>query len=230
MNAEKRKAVVNTIIAIGNKIAEQMINEEKNRYDPEVQFEMELPEEEESEDKMEDETFIIKKSYRCINEDRKNRKRRENRPGVLEQCILDGKYEEVTERIRRSCYTAITAVSKMSQEYCDERTARKIIHEMFTMIGYRIEMIPCTVVDETIKCMKEWLFHNKTMYKYNRGEIRPLDMKQEEMLCTYNTYILTKKIILINSSSENEYNENIAKLDKKLKPVYAAIRALNAME
>jgi hypothetical protein len=56
--------------------------------------------------------------------------------------------------------------------------------------------------------------------------MKPLDMKQDEMQCAYDTYILTKTIILLNSNSQTEYDENIAALNSRLKPVYAAIRAL----
>ena len=223
MNAETRAKVEETIKTINENIITQMLNEDKNSYDKEIQ----LPENVTTPD------VVHKRAYNTnmdTMDNEKNKKRRENRPSVLEQCVLDGKLEEAEQRIRKAHYTAITNVAQEAVDYCDEKTARRILKEMLTMIGYDAEMIPAVTVNETVRCIEKWVPYARTLYKYNQGKIDPLDMNKDEMTCTYDTYILTKKIILINSNDKTEYDKNIAKLYKKLKPVYAAIRALRETE
>lgn len=201
-----------------------MINEEKNSYDPEVK----LPQYEVKD------TITTKRAYNVMNDTKdnsKNKKRRESRPSVLEQRILDKKYNEAKEIIHKAHYTTITKITQQEECYCNEKTAKAIIKAMFTMIGYNYKStIPTVLADEAIDCIAKWTLCSKTIYKYNRGKIQPLNMSQNEMEYAYDTYILTKKIILINSNSKEEYDECIAKLDKKLTPVYAAIRALREIQ
>ena len=220
MNAETKAKVQGTIKNINEQVVAQMMAPEKNDYDAEVK----LPE------VIVNANVLPKREYRRTietNNEAKNKKRRENRPSVLEQCILDGKHEEASEMIRKKQYMTITSLMQPEEILCDEKTARKILKEMFKMIGYEVEMIPNAVKEETIKCVNNWLNYTEPLYNYNKGKIiKPLDMKQDEMQCAYDTYILTKTIILLNSNSQTEYDENIASLDNRLKPVYAAIRAL----
>ena len=220
MNAKTKAKVQETIRNINEQVIAQMMAAEKNDYDAEVK----LPEVNVNT------TVMPKRSYNRLietNNEAKNKKRRENRPSVLEQCILDGKHEEAREMICKKQYTTITSLMQPEEILCNEKTARKILKEMFKMIGYEVEMIPNAVKEETIKCVNNWLDYTESLYNYNKGKIiKPLDMKQDEMQCAYDTYILTKTIILLNSNSQTEYDENIAALNSRLKPVYAAIRAL----
>lgn len=217
MNAESRKKVEEKIQELNKIVAAQMINEEKSNYDPDIEL---------SQYKIED-IIETKRTYTVMVDNIKNRKRRENRPSVLEQYILDEKYEEAKKVIHNTHYSAITKIVQHEECCCNEKTATTIMKAMFKMIGYNIKSaIPNVLVDELISCIAKWTLHSKTIYKYNSGKIRPLDMNQEEMLCVYDTYILIKKIILINSNSKEEYDICIADLNKELTPVYAAIRAL----
>lgn len=223
MNTETKAKVQETIRNINEQVVAQMMAPEKNDYDAEVK----LPE------VIVNANVLPKREYRRTietNNEVKNKKRRESRPSKLEQCILDGGHEEAKEKVRKMQYIAITNLSKSCENICNEKTARKILKEMLIMIGYDVEMIPAVMVYETVNCIKKWLPYAGTLYKYNRGEIEPLDMTQDEMTCAYDTYILTKKIILINSNNKTEYDNNIAQLNKKLMPVYAAIRALREIE
>lgn len=224
MNTETKAKVQETIRNINEQVVAQMMAPEKNDYDAEVK----LPE------VIVNANVLPKREYRRTietNNEAKNKKRRENRPSKLEQCILDGKHEEAKEKIRKMHYTTITSLMQSEEILCNEKTARRIIEEMFKMTGYEVEMIPNAVKEETIKCVNNWLNYTETLYNYNKGKIiKPLDMKQDEMTCAYDTYILTKKIILINSKNKTEYDNNIAQLNKKQMPVYAAIRALREIE
>ena len=224
MNAEKKAKVQETIREINKQIIDQMMAAEKNDYDAEVKLPKDIM----------NTTVMPKRSYNRLietNNEAKNKKRRENRPSVLEQCILDGKHEEAREMIRKKQYTTITSLMQPEETLCNEKTARKILKEMFKMIGYEVEMIPNAVKEETIKCVNNWYNYTEPLYNYNNDKtIKPLDMKQDEMQCAYDTYILTRTIILLNSNSQTEYDENIASLDNRLKPVYAAIRALREIE
>lgn len=224
MNTENKAKVQETIRKINEQVEAQMMAPEKNDYDAEVK----LPE------VIVNANVLPKREYRRTietNNEAKNKKRRENRPSKLEKCILDGKHEEAKEKIRKMHYTTITSLMQSEEILCNEKTARRIIEEMFKMTGYEVEMIPTVVEQETIECINNWLPHTQMIYDYNKGKIMtPLDMTQDEMTCAYDTYILTKKIILINSNNKTEYDNNIAQLNKKLMPVYAAIRALREIE
>jgi len=224
MNDEIRAEIEETIRIISENIITQMMNEDKNTYDKEIR----LPE------NVTTPHVVTKRAYNRITGtmyDEKNKKRRQKRPSVLEQCILNGKLEEAEKKIRRMQYTAITNISQTEGDYCNEKTAKRILEGMFAMIGYEAKSIPNTLKEETMECLKKWLPHAKTIYNYNKGKIaRVLNMTQDEMSCIYDTYILTKKIILINSLSKAEYDKNIAGLNKNLNPVYAAIRALREIE
>ena len=219
MNSETKKQTADTIKAINEKIVKKMMSEEKNHYDREVQ----LP------DNTADNTVESKRKYNRQLEtkcEEQNSKRRKSRPSTLEQCIIEGKTDEAEKRIQKMHYTTITALSQNAQEVCNEKTARKIIKELLKMIGYETDTIPTILEKETIKCIEKWLGKATVIYNYNRGKIKPLDMNQEEMILTYYTYKYVKTIILINSNSKSEYDEAVGKLDKKLNPTYAAIRAL----
>lgn len=224
MNAETKAKVQETIKNINEQVVAQMMTTEKNDYDAEVK----LPE------VIVNANVLPKREYRRTietNNEAKNKKRRENRPSKLEKCILGGRHDEAKEMIQKMHYTAITNLSKSCENICNEKTARKILKEMFKMIGYEVEIIPTVVEEETIECINNWLPHTQMIYDYNKGKIMtPLDMTQDEMTCAYDTYILTKKIILINSNNKTEYDNHIAQLNKKLMPVYAAIRALREIE
>lgn len=213
--------VKEAISAINDTVVAQMTNEEKNGYDPEVQ----LPKH------MEKKDIVIKKSYDLSNRETNNvnQKRRQKRPSTLETRMAEGKNSEVEELIRKQYYTTLTNISQQ-QEYCDEKTAKKIVQQMFAMIGCNIRNIPTAMTDEVIDCIKKWTPRAKTIYKYNREEIKPLDMNQEEMSYVYDTYILTKKIVLINCINKEDYDKHIAELNKELTPVYAAIRALKSLQ
>ena len=219
MTIEKKKRTEEEIRAINNRIVACMMNEEKSTYDPEVQIPANVHH-----------NIITKREYNIEESNKTNRKRREKRPSVLEQDILLGNYKEAEERIQKQHYTSLTKIAQHDYLDFDDRTAKKIIQNMLTMIGCKENMIPTVLVNETIDCMLEWKEHAKTLYKYNKGKMLPLDMTQNEMSCTYATYILVKKIILINAANKEEYEANIAALDQKLNPVYAAIRVLHTLE
>lgn len=220
MNAELRKKVEEKIREINSAIIAQMAAAEKNSYDLEVT----LPQNIEKTD------ITIKKAYNLENReaDELNKKRRENRQSTLETYIIKGKHKEAEEYIRKQHYATIISVAQRIN-IIEERTGRKIIKELFTMIGYNAERIPKAVTGDVEEIVKKWLPHTKTLYGYNRGEIRPLNMTEEEMTYVYETYILTKKIILINSANKEEYVRNTEKLNRELTPIYAAIRALNSI-
>ena len=145
MNAETKAKVHETIREINKQIIDQMMAAEKNDYDAEVKLPKDIM----------NTTVMPKRSYNRLietNNEAKNKKRRENRPSVLEQCILDGKHEEARKMIRKKQYTTITSLMQPEEILCNEKTARKILKEMFKMIGYEVEMIPNAVKEETIKC------------------------------------------------------------------------------
>lgn len=221
MNAEKRKKVEENITEINAAVIAQLADEAKNEYDPEVS----LPQ------NIKQTAITIKKSYDLSNreKDEENRKRRANRPSTLETYILKGKQQEAEDYVRKQHYTTITSIAQDGKNYIDERTKRKIVKELFTMIGYKAEKIPIAITDELAEIVEKWIPNTKTIYEYNRKKIKPLDMKQEEMTYVYEMYILTKKIILINSANKEEYDQSIAKLNQELTPIYAAIRTLNSI-
>ena len=179
MNTETKAKVQETIRNINEQLVAQMMTTEKNDYDAEVK----LPE------VIVNANVLPKREYRRTietNNEAKNKKRRENRPSVLEQCILDGKHEEAKEKIRKMHYTTITSIMQPEEIPCNEKTARKIIEEMFKMTGYEVEMIPNAVKEETIKCVNNWLNYTEPLYNYNKGKIiKPLDMTQDEMQCEH---------------------------------------------
>lgn len=220
MNAEQRKNIEKKIKEINDAIITQMAAEEKNSYDPEVT----LPQNIEKTD------ITIKKAYDLQNReaDERNKKRRENRQSTLETYIIKNRHKQAEEYIRKQHYTTVTSIAQKAN-IANERTGRKIIKELFTMIGYNAEKIPKAVTGDVEEIVKKWLPHTKTLYGYNREKIRPLDMTEEEMTCVYETYILTKKIILINSANKKAYDQSIEKLNRELTPIYAAIRALNSI-
>ncbi|MCR4645338.1 MAG: hypothetical protein K5695_08015 [Oscillospiraceae bacterium] len=224
MNAEIKTKVEKAITSINKSVIAQMLNEEKNSYDEEIR----LPENVTTPD------AVHKRAYNKDNDtmdNAKNKKRRENRPSVLEQYVLEGENEKAKKYIRKQHYTAMNTVSQMLEDTCNEKTARKILKQMFTLVGYKAEMIPTVMVSQTIQCVKNWMPYSRTLYKYSQNmEMKPLNMNEDEMNCTYDTYILTKTILLINSATKEEYHNNIEKLNQKLKPVYAAIRALRENE
>ena len=170
MNTETKAKVQETIREINKQIIDQMMAAEKNDYDAEVKLPKDIM----------NTTVMPKRSYNRLietNNEAKNKKRRENRPSVLEQCILDGKHEEAKEKIRKMHYTTITSLMQPEKIPCNEKTARIIIEEMFKMTGYEVKMIPTAVKEETIKCVNNWLPYTKTLYDYNKGKImKPLDM------------------------------------------------------
>lgn len=221
MDAETRKKVEEIATKINDSILAQMMNEEKNDYDSEIR----LP------NRMTNEKIVIKKSYNLENRENsgENKKRRESRISTLEKCIIDQKYEEAEEKIQKQHYMALTELALKNND-CNEKTSYKIMKSMFAMIGYDVAMIPKTMVDETITIIKKWIPHSKTIYGYISRKIKPLDMSQEEMIYVYDTYILVKKIILIDCINKEDYDKRIARLNKELTPVYAAIRALKAIE
>lgn len=91
MNDEIRAEIEETIRIISENIITQMMNEDKNTYDKEIR----LPE------NVTTPHVVTKRAYNRITGtmyDEKNKKRRQKRPSVLEQCILNGKLEEAEKR------------------------------------------------------------------------------------------------------------------------------------
>lgn len=223
MNAEKRKEVKARIEEINNEVYSQMMKKEKNKYDPEIK----LPQCD-----MQHE-IIHKREYSIKVESmypEKNKKRRENRPSTLENYIINGKDEEAKNYIREQYYISMNKLPQQIESDKCEKTIRETVFQMFKMIDYYVDMIPIALVDETECMVKKWIAHKRILNKYKNRKIKPLDMTEEEMFYVYDTYILTKKIILINSTSKEDYNERVAKLNQELKPIYAAIRELRAIQ
>lgn len=183
INAEKRKKVKEKITELNAVVIARLANEEKNDYDPEVS----LPQ------NIDQTTITVKKSYNLSSreKDEENRKRRENRSSTLETYILKEKYKEAEEYVRKQHYTTITKISQDGKNCIEERTKKKIIKELFTMIGYSAENIPIALTDEITKIVEKWIPYTRTIYGYNQKKIKPLDMKQEEMMYVYETYIHT---------------------------------------
>lgn len=223
MNANQEKEIISEKLNIlHSEVYQQMMNEEKNKYDPEI--------------KLPFNKFVhieLKKKYNLANRDGdtiKKQKRREKRPGELELKIKNNQTKEVKEIIKKHYYTSLTCISQHMEYICNEKTARKILKCLFTMTGYsNTEKVPEMLTDEAAELIKKWADHTKTLYKCCKSPEKSLDyMNTEEIIFTYETYLFVKKIILIESNSKEEYDEKISCLHKNkiLNAVYAAARTL----
>lgn len=224
METEKQSLTEQKIVEISEAVYNKMMSKDKNSYDPEVQ----LPP-----GKIEN-SIPTKKHYRLYNRDSNTQKRCKNRPSVLEKYVQNKDYEAAEQLIRDKYYYAtITEVSQNANNICDEKTARKIIKSMLELVGYKeIEKIPRVLMDEVVNCVKKWMPNTKTLYKCNNGKLSPLDMNEEEMVYTYDVYLLAKKLTLIECNSKEEYDKNVAKIseNKRLTAVYAAIREIKTAQ
>ncbi|MCD7958637.1 MAG: hypothetical protein LUF89_03755 [Ruminococcus sp.] len=214
MKSNQTQEIIKTI---NREVHQQMINEEKNTYDPEIVMPL-----------IKIEYIPLKKSYNIMSrEDTKtNQKRRAKRPGELEEKIKEGKIAEAREIIKSQYYRSITATSQDERWLCNEKTARKILKSFFTMIGHHdIDKIHKSLANDVIKLGNRWLDHTKNLYICCQSLEKALDcMNAEEMILTYETYLLVKKMILIESDNEQAYHDKAATLlkEKTLNAVYAA--------
>ena len=120
MNANQEKEIISEKLNIlHSEVYQQMMNEEKNKYDPEI--------------KLPFNKFVhieLKKKYNLANRDDdtiKKQKRREKRPGELELKIKNNQTKEVKEIIKKHYYTSLTGISQHMEYICNEKTARKIL-------------------------------------------------------------------------------------------------------
>ena len=132
MNTETKAKVQETIRNINEQLVAKMMTTEKNDYDAEVK----LPE------VIVNANVLPKREYRRTIETNNEAKNK--------------KHEEAKEKIRKMHYTTITSLMQSEEILCNEKTARRIIEEMFKMTGYEVEMIPNAVKEETIKCVNNW--------------------------------------------------------------------------
>lgn len=214
------KIVKEKIDALHSEVYKQMTDVTKNEYDPEIcmpQFEKKR--------------ILLKNSYNldCREDTPKNKKRREKRPGKLEENIVNGSIGAAKEMIKEQYYESITAVSQHRNWLCNEKTARKILKCIFGMIGYEADRIPYMLTVDVITLANQWIEHTKVLYKCSESPDIALDcMITEEMLLTYDIYLLAKKMILIDCSNETDYREKTAMLhkNKTMNALYAAARVL----
>lgn len=99
----------------------------------------------------------------------------------------------------------------------------------FNMIGYKIESVPEMLKEEMIELVKNWTESKKVyMWNDNQESIWKYIDDEQTIMLIYKTYLLSKKILLINSHSKEEYDEMKKQLEQNtsLNAVYAAARAL----
>lgn len=214
------KKVKEKIVVLHSEVYKQMTDVTKNEYDPEIS----MPQ-------CEKKGLSLKNSYNLdFREDTpKNKKRREKRPGKLEENIANGCIDEAKEMIKEQYYESITAVSQHSNWLCNEKTARKIMKCIFGMIGYEADRIPYMLTVDVVTLANKWIEHTKVLYKCCKSPDIALDcMNTEEMLLTYDIYLLTKKMMLIDCSNETDYivKTEILHKNKTMNALYAAARVL----
>lgn len=225
MISEKRTTAEQLCAIISDAIYAEIANAEKNMYDPEVN----LP----PIGKVEG--TLLKKEYNSMSlrQDAAHKKRREKRPGVLEELLKNGNTEAATKMIRKEYYVSFAQIEQQIR-CCNEKTTRKILTYIlgFFNCDFIKKQMPTALLDEIEACIAMWLPYTRTLCKCSQNKISPLDTSEKEMICIYNTYILLKKIILINSNCKSEYEEKIAFLhyNKKLNAVIAAIREIRKGE
>lgn len=209
------------IEALHNEVYRQMVDETKNTYD----YEVGLPQCE----KME---ISLKTNYNLESREDtpKNKKRREKRPGKLEEKIAKDCIDETKEMIKEQYYVSITMLSQHDNWLCNEKTARKLLKCLFTMIGYKnVDRIPKILAVDVITLTNKWIEHTKSLYKCCEAPEKTLDcMNTEEMLLTYDVYLLAKTMILIDCNNETDYREKTTMLhtNNRLNALYAAARVL----
>lgn len=211
------------IFQIHKSVYQQMINKEKNGYDPDII----LP----SIQMLEN--VPLKKSYNVEYKDsntHEKQRRRENRPGILETHLKNNRIEQIQQIIIKAYCASITEIAQHAENICSEKTARTLIKKLFTMIGYSdIKRIPRILIDDLLEIVSNLIEHTKTIYNCCSSPDKILDyMNEEIMKNTYKLYLLSKKIILIECTNETDYKERIRNLhtNKKLNAVYAAVKEL----
>lgn len=219
---KRREIIEERFMKIHEEVFRKLMNEEKNSYDMEITLPM-----------CEMEDISTKKNYNIGNRDNDTparKKRRENHMSKLEKYIIKGNNKEAEIIIKQSYYASITDVSQKADHICNEKTARKLIKSMFKIIGYsNIDKIPKVLINDVIQHIEKIILHSKTIYKCCRKTDKILSyMDEEEMIYTYEFYLLAKKIILIDSYDKAEYEERLKSLhkNKKVKAVYAAVREI----
>lgn len=218
-----REIIEERFVKLHEEVYHQMMNEEKNGYDPEIMLPMcsmmdNIPMKNKySVDSKDDDTF-------------KKMKRRENRLSKLEEHLKNNRLKEAKTIIKNQYCASITEVAQLADDICSVKTAMRLINALFNMIGYNhIERIPRILIDEILENIKKWVSHTKIVYKCEKDPDIMLDeMSAKEMLYTYEFYLIVKKIILIECKSETEYKEKTACLHnvKNRNGVYNAARTI----
>ena len=201
----------------------QMTDSQKNAFDPEVRLPV-----------FEEQAVCEKKEYALVNREDtpENRKRREKCPSKLMQLIRNGEYDAAKKQIADQYYCSITAVSQNAKWKCEEKTARKILESMFDLVRYEpARGIHMAVAEEAVELGNEWCESARTLYRCSKPGGKLLDsMKRREFRLTYQTYLLAKKMILIECSDKKDYDNKVAKLHEntELMAVCAAASVLFA--
>lgn len=226
--SERKVKSMKKLESIANEVVEQMMNPEKNKYDEEIQLSEWIASESYKE--------LLYKTYKgCSNksknDDNKNKERRENRLNTFEELIRKGEIKEAKENIIKAYHISLTKMSNTieSKYVCCKKTAMKIMKSAFNMIGYKIESVPEMLKEEMIELVKSWTKSKKVyMWNDNYESIWKYINDEQTIMLIYKTYLLAKKILLINSHSKEEYDEMKKQLEQNasLNAVYAAARAL----
>lgn len=168
-----------------------------------------------------------------MSDDPKTEERRRRRLNTLGENLKHGRYDAAKKAVIASYYISLEALAQKIEEKTGRctRTANKRIKCLFKMIGYEIKNIPEKLVDEIIE-----LYEQSEGYKtiiYMCEDETPADIwsmiKNEQTIKNiYNTYLIAKQIILIESNNKKDYDEKISSLryDKRLKAIYAAAKEL----
>ncbi len=218
-----REIIEERFVKLHEEVYHQMMNEEKNGYDPEIMLPM---------CSMMD-NIPMKNKYSVISKDDdtfKKMKRREKRLSTLEEHLKNNHSEEAKTIIQKQYCVSITEIAHLAYDICSEKTAMRLIHALFNMIGYNhIKRIPRILVDDILENIRKWIPHTKTVYNCeNKPDIMLDEMIAKEMLYTYEFYLIVKKIILIECKSETEYKEKTACLHnvKNRNGVYNVARTI----
>ena len=226
---EKKQAIKEKFAILHNEVYCQITNAEKNEFDPEV----ELP--------VLKEMFIdLKKNYNLSNREDtfENRRRREKRCSVLMKKLEDGDFKEAKKEIKSHYFRSINAISvditDLSGDLqcrCCEKTVREKLRLCFDLVKYKsVKGIPFAMKNDVIVLINQWLDHAKTLKKCAKSTENIFDnLKTDEVLLVYRTYLFVKKIILVECTDKADYDAKVAELhkDKSLCAVYAAARVLS---